>query len=444
MSVADKARKVVQDLTGMWWPDADEDGLRRAAKTWRDFADDVDDVTSAANKAARSIIEHNKGEAISAFDDPYWRRYHHDGHGWLKDLATAARDMAKALDAYADAVHSAKKKLEHELEIVGATLVAGTALAIFTAGISEGAAAAAALTVADMAAGLGIAVTEEIATIAGTTLATAAFAGVESITVDLAVTQPMAIALGEQKDGLNLDEARQAGVYGALLGGGFGGAGATYRAARAGGLSSFFDSIDINLPGPRMAIAGVPGELGGASGDLAAGNGYAMRTGGSEAGGAGAGGAGAGKGPWPAVSGVEGPAGGKTLRPPNARHTVSGAAHSGRNVREANSVVLRGYEQDIHQDIADIAAGKGAWDDATSRYEINGRTYGVEDTGTMYPDSGTGIVKLDRNEYAALQQISKAKGDIGAAPQLTRNPRFTNNPEAVQKALDIYNGTYSP
>jgi hypothetical protein len=62
----------------------------------------------------------------------------------------------------------------------------------------------------------------------------------------------------------------------------------------------------------------------------------------------------------------------------------------------------------------------------------------------VYPDSGPGIVKLDRNEYAALQQIAKAKGDVSAAPQLTRNPRFTDNPEAVQKALDIYNGTYSP
>ncbi|MEU7422432.1 hypothetical protein [Streptomyces sp. NPDC040750] len=439
MSVADKARKVVQDLTGMWWPDADEDGLRNAAKVWRDFADDVDDVTSGANKAARSIIEHNKGEAISAFDNPYWRRYHHDGHGWLKDLADAARDMAKALDAYADAVHGAKKKLEHELEIVGATLVAGTALAIFTAGISEGAAAAAAVTVGDLAASLGVAVTEEIATIAGTTLATAAFAGVESITVDLAVTQPVSIALGERKGGLSLDEARQAGVYGALTGGLLGGAGATYRAVRSGGLTSFFDSIDIDLAGPRMAVAGVPGDLAGASGDLAAGNDYAMRVSGS-----GAGEAGPGKGPWPAVSGVEGPANGKTLKPPNARHTVSGAAHSGRNVREANSVVLRGHEQDIHQDIADIAAGKGTWDDVTSRYEINGRTYGLEDTGTVYPDSGKGIVKLDRNEYAALQQIAKAKGDISAAPQLTRAPRFTNNPEAVQKALDIYNGTYSP
>ncbi|MEV5874004.1 hypothetical protein AB0L75_07205 [Streptomyces sp. NPDC052101] len=188
MSVADKARKIVQDMTGMWWPDADEGGLRHAAKAWRDFADDVDDVTSGANKAARSIIEHNKGEAISAFDDPFWRRYYYDKRGWLKDMADAARDMAKALDAYADAVHGAKKKLEHELEIVGATLVVGGALSIVTFSLSADAAAAAAATVADIAAGLGVAVSEEIAAIAGTTLATAAFAGVESIAVNLALT----------------------------------------------------------------------------------------------------------------------------------------------------------------------------------------------------------------------------------------------------------------
>ncbi|MFF8727274.1 RNase A-like domain-containing protein [Streptomyces sp. NPDC015171] len=255
MSVADKARKVVQDMTGMWWPDADEDGLRAAAKVWRAFADDIDDVTSGANKAARSIIEHNKGEAISAFADPYWRRYYHDGRGWLKDLADAARDMAKALDAYADAVHGAKKKLEHELEIVGATLVAGTALAIFTAGISEGAAVAAAATVADLAAGLGVAVTEEIAAIAGTTLTTAAFAGVESITVNLAVTQPVSIALGEQNGGLSLDEARQAGADGAVLGGVLGGAGATVRAARnAGGFTELLGGVRLPSLGPVLAV----------------------------------------------------------------------------------------------------------------------------------------------------------------------------------------------
>ena len=131
MSVADKARKVVQDLTGMWWPDADEDGLREAARAWRAFAEDVEDIQAVANKAALALIEDNKGESIDAFDT-FWRRYYDHGRGWLKDLADAARDMAKALDAYADTVHGAKKHLEHELEIVGATLVAGTALAVFT------------------------------------------------------------------------------------------------------------------------------------------------------------------------------------------------------------------------------------------------------------------------------------------------------------------------
>ncbi|MEW2291885.1 RNase A-like domain-containing protein [Streptomyces sp. NPDC006743] len=256
MSVADKARKVVQDLTGMWWPAADVDGLRDAAKAWRDFADDVEDVTAAVNKAARSLIENNKGEAISAFEDPFWRRYYHDKHGWLKDLSDGAHDMAKALDAYADAVHAAKKKLEHELEIVGATLVGGTLLAVFTAGLSEGAAVAAAATVTEVAAGLGVTVTAEVASIAGTTLATAALAGIESVTVDLAVAQPLSIALGEKK-GLSLDEAREAGVYGALLGGALGGGGAAVRAAdREGGWTELLGGVRLPGLSPEFALPG--------------------------------------------------------------------------------------------------------------------------------------------------------------------------------------------
>ncbi|MFD7485327.1 RNase A-like domain-containing protein [Streptomyces mirabilis] len=257
MSVADKARKVLQDVTGMWWPDADEGGLRDAAKAWRDFADDVEGVTAAANKAARSLIENNKGEAISAFDDPFWRRYYYDKHGWLKDLSDAARDMAKALDAYADAVHHAKKKLEHELEIVGGTILVGTGLAIFTGGLSEGPALAAATTVTELASTLGIAVSAEVASIAGTTLATAAIAGIESVTVDLAVAQPIAIATGEQSGGLNLDEARQAGVYGALTGGLLGGAGATFRAGQnVGGWTELLGGVRVPGLSPQLAMPG--------------------------------------------------------------------------------------------------------------------------------------------------------------------------------------------
>ncbi|MFJ9930935.1 RNase A-like domain-containing protein [Streptomyces misionensis] len=257
MSTADKARKIVQDMTGMWWPAADEGGLRHAAKTWRDFADDVDGVTAGANKAARTIIEHNKGEAISAFDDPFWRRYYYDGRGWLKDLADAARDMAKSLDAYADFIHGVKKKLEHELEIAGATLVVGGVLSVVTFSLSEDAAVAVAAGIADAAASLGVAVSEEIATIATTTLATAAFAGVESVAVNLAVTQPLSIALGEQKGGLNIDEARSAGVDGAITGGLLGGAGATVQAInREGGITELLGGVRLPYVGPALALSG--------------------------------------------------------------------------------------------------------------------------------------------------------------------------------------------
>ncbi|WP_432182254.1 hypothetical protein [Streptomyces sp. NBC_00063] len=256
MSVADKAKEIVQDVTGMWWPDADEDGLRDAAKAWRDFADDLEDVTAAANKSARTIIEHNKGEAISAFDDPFWRRYYYQKHGWLQDMIDGSRDMAKALDKYADAVHKAVKHLEHELEIVGATIIAGTALAIFTAGISEGAAVAATASIVELAGTIGVTVSTEVATIAGTTLATAALGGIESVAVDLAIAQPVAIATGESK-GFSLDEAGQAAKDGMLFGGMFGAGAGTVRAAtEAGGFSNLFDGL--TLPGPRAAL---PAEL---------------------------------------------------------------------------------------------------------------------------------------------------------------------------------------
>jgi hypothetical protein len=91
-----------------------------------------------------------------------------------------------------------------------------------------------------------------------------------------------------------------------------------------------------------------------------------------------------------------------------------------------------------------ICAATRAQQHRTQLYEIRGRSYGVEPNGTVYPVSGTGMVKLDRNEYAALKEIVRAGGDLSAAPQLSRNPRFVDNPEAVAKAKAIYDGTYQP
>ncbi|GHF19104.1 hypothetical protein [Streptomyces morookaense] len=146
------------------------------------------------------------------------------------------------------------------------------------------------------------------------------------------------------------------------------------------------------------------------------------------------------KGVWPIKTHLDGPAGNEeVLKRPNPRHTVGGAGT--REVKPVNSVILRGYTDAINRDIAQIAEGRAKLEGG-NHYVINGRSYGVERGGTVIPVSGPGIVQLDRNEYAALQQIVKAKGNLDAAPQLTKNPRFVNNPEAVQKALDIYHGTY--
>ena len=144
--------------------------------------------------------------------------------------------------------------------------------------------------------------------------------------------------------------------------------------------------------------------------------------------------------PWPVADGVVGPARGKDLRPPNNRHTVAGA-RSGQ-VRGDNTVILRGNEQAIREDVQEIAAGNAEWDDAAAVYRVNGRTYRVEPQGTVFPVSGPGLVYLDRNEYAALQEIAKAGGDPADVRAFTQNPRFTSNPDAIAKAKAIYDGTY--
>lgn len=146
--------------------------------------------------------------------------------------------------------------------------------------------------------------------------------------------------------------------------------------------------------------------------------------------------------PWPVADSVEGTARGRSLTPPNKRHTVSGARRG--EVKADNTVYLRGYEHVAATDVQAIAAGQAVWHPMEQQYEVNGRRYGVKTTGTVYPISGTGMVRLDRIEYQALQQIAQANGDLSAAPQLHRNPNFLRNPDAVARAKEIYDGTYQP
>ena len=193
MSVEDEAKELLLKL-GMWWPDANSGTLRHAADAWRTFADAVDDVRTPVNNAATSLIHNNKGEAIDAFK-VFWERYAKgkDG-GWLSDIAKAARKMAEALDKFADAVDDAIEKLWTQIGIDAAIIVGGIALAFFTAGAAAGAAALATEALIEFGATMGIAVSATVAEIAAGALVAAAFGGVESVTIDLAVAQPLKIA----------------------------------------------------------------------------------------------------------------------------------------------------------------------------------------------------------------------------------------------------------
>jgi hypothetical protein len=252
VSVEETAKDVLMKM-GMWWPDANSGSLRAAAGHWRDYADAVDDVCRISNGKAASLIRNNKGEAIDAFEI-FWGRYHREcAQGWLDDLAAVARQMAKALEEFADAVDDAIQQLWTEIGIAAATIAAGVGLAVFTFGLSTAASAAAAATIIELAAGLGITVSATVANIAAITLTGVVFGSIESVTVELAVAQPLKISTGLQ-DGFNLSQAQDAAAYGAAFGGALGAGAGTVRAASdAGGFVKMFQGIPINVRGPELA-----------------------------------------------------------------------------------------------------------------------------------------------------------------------------------------------
>ncbi|MBN0046996.1 RHS repeat protein [Streptomyces actuosus] len=243
VSIEDEARHILLKL-GLWWPEADSGKLRDAANAWRAFAGSVDDVRSPVHRSASSVVHNNTGESIEAFEK-FWSRYATDhDDGWLKDLADSAREMAKALEKFADAIDDAINKLWTQIGIDAAVIAGGVALAFFTAGLASGAAAVAAEAVVEFGATLGVAVSTTIAEIAAGALVAAAFGGVESVTVDLAVAQPLKMATGLQH-GFSLDEVNQAAQDGMIFGGALGAGGGVLKAGMEGAL---FDSAPLLRP----------------------------------------------------------------------------------------------------------------------------------------------------------------------------------------------------
>ncbi|MGI5211547.1 hypothetical protein [Plantactinospora sp. CA-290183] len=196
-----------------------------------------------------------------------------------------------------------------------------------------------------------------------------------------------------------------------------------------------------NVPRQRGRSGGVPANVARAQDDVGEVARRGRQGGGGQSSGTGSG-SGRGRQSFRGGDDVPGPARGRELRMPHPRHTVSGARSGA--VKDPSTVYLRGYENVARDDVAQIAAGNATWDTERQQYHVNGRSYGVESSGTVFPVSGEGMAKLTGNEYAALKEIAKAGGDLSQAQQLTMHPRFVNNPDAVAKAKEIYDGTYEP
>ncbi|MFG2629372.1 RHS repeat-associated core domain-containing protein [Streptomyces sp. NPDC048473] len=250
MSIEDEAKDLLLKV-GLWWPDANSGTLRSVADAWRTFADSVDDVRTPVNNAASSLISNNTGEAIEAFST-FWERYAKDNDaGWLSDLATSSREMAKALDKFADAIDDAINKLWTQIGIDAAVIVGGIALAFFTAGLAAGAAALATEALIEFGVTMGVAVSTTVAEIAAGALVAAAFGSMESVTIDLAVAQPLKIATGMQT-GFSLDEINAAAKDGMIYGGVFGAAGGAAKAGVEGGLFFRTDGVPLMLRPPAL------------------------------------------------------------------------------------------------------------------------------------------------------------------------------------------------
>ncbi|MFB9367530.1 toxin glutamine deamidase domain-containing protein [Kitasatospora albolonga] len=95
---------------GHQWPQADEEGLRRAAGVWREFGAEADRLGRRGGDSAQRVTGENKGRAVDAFAE-HWRGFAGGGRGSLDDAHGAAELLAGAFERAARAVDSCKAEI---------------------------------------------------------------------------------------------------------------------------------------------------------------------------------------------------------------------------------------------------------------------------------------------------------------------------------------------
>lgn len=196
------------DLVGVNWPNVDEDAYRDMADALREFADDLADDGQLANNHMERLLSSGHGEAIDALNE-HWGKVK-GKH--LKDMISAARTIAGALDMAAGAIEAMKWKAVAELGILAGQTGLAMALIPVTGGLSALLGAGAiAFTKKQLLKLITGAMEEAVGHIVGV-MTEPAVAALEGMAADL-VVQLGANALGLQ-DGVNVDQAKQAGKDG--------------------------------------------------------------------------------------------------------------------------------------------------------------------------------------------------------------------------------------
>ncbi|MFE7601143.1 DUF6531 domain-containing protein [Streptomyces sp. NPDC057494] len=196
------------DLVGVNWPNVDEDAYRDMADALGEFADDLADDGQLANNHMERLLSSGHGEAIDALNE-HWGKVK-GKH--LKDMVSAARTIAGALDMAAGAIEAMKWKAVAELGVLAGQTGLAMALIPVTGGLSALLGAGAiAFTKKQLLKLITGAMEEAVGHIVGV-MTEPAVAALENMAADLVVQVSMD-SLGVQ-NGVNLDQTKQAGKDG--------------------------------------------------------------------------------------------------------------------------------------------------------------------------------------------------------------------------------------
>lgn len=196
------------DLVGVNWPNVDEDAYRDMADALREFADDLADDGQLANNHMERLLSSGHGEAMDALNE-HWGKVK-GKH--LKDMVSAARTIAGALDMAAGAIEAMKWKAVAELGILAGQTGLAMALIPVTGGLSALLGAGAIAVTKKQLLKLITGAMEEAVGHIVAVMTEPAVAALENMAADL-VVQLGANALGVQ-NGVDLGQTKQAGKDG--------------------------------------------------------------------------------------------------------------------------------------------------------------------------------------------------------------------------------------